>query len=350
MKLAIFTLFIVVSSAFAAQLPAKTLGMYLLLADDTVAGYTSTDNWQPALNDYQVTGANVLFFTFIHPGTMKVPPAFVNFAKQRGTRANGAIPADTKIIFAIGGYSYSMSPNPWSWLTSPEAATAMAKEVATWPAKYGCDGIDLDIESGAGDAPNVGPNLITFIKVLKQTNPSMIVSQPVFGYPQVAAENYVVNYSWDVNGKKLGLADSIGLMVYEGTQALQYVKNYAQGTQQWQGFPITVNVATSDIILGAGGQASSSDILALASAVKSQNLGGIMVWYASVIDTKTGKPAFQYNGGSNDASAQAATSVWAQAIAMMKGDSKKSLRIKSKNLTRKTPSFTISKNGKSAST
>ena len=26
----------------------------------------------------------------------------------------------------------------------------MASEVATWPDKYGCDGIDLDIEEGAG--------------------------------------------------------------------------------------------------------------------------------------------------------------------------------------------------------
>ena len=29
-------------------------------------------------------------------------------------------------------------------------------------------------------------------------------------------------------------------MVYEGTQALQYVKNYAAGTSQWEGFPIKV--------------------------------------------------------------------------------------------------------------
>ena len=29
---------------------------------------------------------------------------------------------------------------------------AMAAEVAQWPAKYGCDGVDLDIETGAGAA------------------------------------------------------------------------------------------------------------------------------------------------------------------------------------------------------
>ena len=31
--------------------------MYLLLADDSVANYTSKDNWQPALHPYQAEGA-----------------------------------------------------------------------------------------------------------------------------------------------------------------------------------------------------------------------------------------------------------------------------------------------------
>ena len=49
------------------------------------------------------------------------------------------------------GYAYSLAPNPWAWLTSREAAEAMAEEVATWRDLYNIDGIDLDIESGAGD-------------------------------------------------------------------------------------------------------------------------------------------------------------------------------------------------------
>lgn len=40
------------------------------------------------------------------------------------------------IIFAIGGIQYSTDYNPWHWLTSKEAAEAMAIEVATWPDKY----------------------------------------------------------------------------------------------------------------------------------------------------------------------------------------------------------------------
>ena len=43
----------------------------------------------------------------------------------------GAVPADTVIMFAIGGYAYSIKPNPWSWLTSKEAAEKMAEKVGT---------------------------------------------------------------------------------------------------------------------------------------------------------------------------------------------------------------------------
>ena len=42
-------------------------------------------------------------------------------------------------------------------------------------------------------------------------------------YSQVQAEIDVINASWNVGGTSNGLADSVGIMVYEGTQALQYV-------------------------------------------------------------------------------------------------------------------------------
>ena len=51
---------------------------------------------------------------------------------------------------------------------------------------------------------------------------------------QVQAEIDVINASWDSEGTSSDLADSVGLMVYEGTQALNYVKNYANGSGQWQ--------------------------------------------------------------------------------------------------------------------
>ena len=94
-------------------------------------------------------GANVLFFTFINPATMDVPAAFqklgnffkcfwfktqgqlkqlyvylryendgkndylylLSSAATRGTGVEGAVPADTLIIFAIGGWVHIM----WSY-------------------------------------------------------------------------------------------------------------------------------------------------------------------------------------------------------------------------------------------
>ena len=37
---------------------------------------------------------------------MEIPVAFERLAATRGTDAEGAVPRDTKIIFAIGGYAY----------------------------------------------------------------------------------------------------------------------------------------------------------------------------------------------------------------------------------------------------
>ena len=61
------------------------------------------------------------------------------------------------------------------------------------------------------------------------------------------AEIDVINASWNVGGTSNGLADSVGLMVYEGTQSLDYVKNFAQGSSQWEGFPITVSICTLEL-------------------------------------------------------------------------------------------------------
>ncbi len=59
----------------------------------------------------------------------------------------------------------SINVNPWPWLTSRSAAEEMAEQVAQWPTLYpGCDGVDLDIEGGAGDAPGVGENIAYFVR------------------------------------------------------------------------------------------------------------------------------------------------------------------------------------------
>ena len=158
----------------------------------------------------------------------------------------------------------------------------MAEKVALWPSMYNCDGIDLDLEEGAGSNNIAGPNMVHFVRRLRELVPDIIIAQPTYGYPAVQAEIDVINESWDDQGNNKGIADSIGLMVYEGTQSLNYVKNYAHGSDQWEGFPIKVNAPNSAILLGAKGASSSASIKALAQASIDDDIRGIMVWYASV--------------------------------------------------------------------
>ena len=80
------------------------MGLYLLLADDNQKEFNSNAEWEPRLHEYQQKGSNVLFFTFINPQTMDVPKAFQNLAQTRGTDADGAVPNNTAIIFAIGNF------------------------------------------------------------------------------------------------------------------------------------------------------------------------------------------------------------------------------------------------------
>eukprot|EP00091_Calanus_sinicus_P014496 TRINITY_DN3205_c0_g1_i2.p1 TRINITY_DN3205_c0_g1~~TRINITY_DN3205_c0_g1_i2.p1 ORF type:complete len:386 (-),score=133.79 TRINITY_DN3205_c0_g1_i2:20-1177(-) len=182
-------------------MPKKVIGMYILLADDSEEGYhTDDDGWEPLLYPYQQEGANVLFFTFINPETMEVPISFGKLAATKGKGTEGAVPSDTRIIFAIGGYAYSQHPNPWDWLTTKEKAEAMAVKVAHWRDDYGIDGIDLDIEAGAGSNNVAGPMMAHFIRKLKSFIPDFIVSQPTYGYPQVQAEIDVINASWNPGG------------------------------------------------------------------------------------------------------------------------------------------------------
>ena len=91
-----------------------------------------------------------------------------------------------KTYFYQGGDGYSTGAyNPWPWLASQATAEAMAQKVAKWPTDYKCDGIDLDIEAGAGDQGNAGQNLVYFIKKLRKLVPNIYIGQPTFGSPSV---------------------------------------------------------------------------------------------------------------------------------------------------------------------
>jgi len=287
------------------MLPDKTVGLYLLIADDAWP-YTSETEWVPQLPDY-MSGVNVLFLAFVHPAKMPALPPAMQYIGQH--RPDGT----QKVIASIGGQSYSDSAS-WPWLNSVAAAEAMAAEVVQWKTKYGIDGVDLDAEANQN-----GPNLFVFAQKLKELDPTFIVTQPVFGSPQVNCENYMVNQCFAKGATSA--VDAIGIMVYEGTGSLQYVGNYLNGSTSWEGAPIKVDVPPQKVLLGAGGQSGGGTIESLAKAAHDQNLAGIMVWYASVIDTATGKVGNQYSGGSMDASIQSAATqaTWKKALDIMHG-------------------------------
>merc|ERR1712080_154818 len=70
-------------------------------------------------------------------------------------------------------------------------------------------------------------------------------------------------------------------MGYEGTQALDFVDNYAASADIFYS-KIKVNVPYNNILVGSKGGSSSDIILSLAEQCLSRDLMGIMVWYASV--------------------------------------------------------------------
>lgn len=104
----------------------------------------------------------------------------------------------------------------------------MAVEVAKWPEDHGCDGIDLDIETGAGAANGAGANLVVFVNKLKTLKPNMIITQPVFGDPSsVPAANRLIEASYNsAIGGALGMLSTVGIMVYSSTLAENYVRYY----------------------------------------------------------------------------------------------------------------------------
>ena len=307
----------------SAALPEQILGMYILVADDgdkprpltwngpKVGPYNSTTEWQPQLHPYQQKGTNTLFFTFLNPKLMpEVPPSFVALAKTRGKSTKGAVPADTSIIFAIGGQAYSSKPIAWEWLLSKEKAEAMAVEVAKWPAKYGCDGIDLDIEAGIGDKKIVGENMVYFVSKLKQLAPKMVVTQPVYGNPgevqapqRLLEASYNKSHGLDGAAQVFGSVSKVGIMNYysAGNFVDTYQNACSKFCSKWM-CPVAACIPAKDIVLGLTGAASAEMIASHADDVKARGLGGIMVWYATVMDEATGEAALKYQGedASND--------------------------------------------------
>lgn len=51
----------------------------------------------------------------------------------------------------------------------------------------------------------------------------MIITQAVFGYPQVFSQSLITVNSWNRDGASSNLVDSLGIMVYQDTESLKWI-------------------------------------------------------------------------------------------------------------------------------
>ena len=108
----------------------------------------------------------------------------------------------------------------------------------------------------------------------------------------------------------------VGIMNYYA--AIDYVDRYENGCTKycspWE-CPLASCVPVSRVLLGVTGAANAEMIAARVSDVVSKGLGGIMVWYAGLLDGATQKPALQYRG--EDASYNGQLTAWADGLKAM---------------------------------
>ena len=245
----------------------------------------------------------------------------------------------------------SYAKDTWAWLVSKERAEAMAAQVAQWPLKYGCDGIDLDIEDPAASGEDAEQNLVYFVSALKRLAPDMIITQPVLGssapmvvhdkvdkwdssagtrgpnrlieaaYTKAADRNAETDRRRNrvTQGAMLGSLSRVGIMVYNQLKSLDFVDTYVHGCSpakcsMWY-CPLKACVPSTDVLIGVQGVANGTVIAQAADEVIRRDLGGMMVWYASLLNAKTGEAGLLY--GPEDASA-ASLAEWSQAVTAMK--------------------------------
>lgn len=206
-------------SVEAGRLPSYMRGLYLLLSDRDMwvknnqgQSVPSNQYWTPRVSSW-IHQFNVVFFTFIDHD-MKVPPSF------ESARTSGQFAAGTKIIYSLAGDGYSQDIAAWkSTFSNPKA---LASQVAQWK----CDGIDIDFENGIGADFAFSANLVIFVQELRRLRPDFIITQAVFGWPQVISQSLLTVKSWTNTAQSNNLLDSVGIMVYENADSLKYVDLY----------------------------------------------------------------------------------------------------------------------------
>ena len=152
------------------------------------------------------------------------------------------------------------------------------------------------------------------------------ITVPTYGFPQITAQINLINDGFNKNGSYYGEIDSIGIELYDNLESLDYVKDYENATSEWIGFPILYNVPPKNILVGLQGIAESQSIIQMAENVVQKQLGGIMVWYASVWDaTRQQNGLTYYPSDPNDATRNMnqTGSTWSSADKIIEGNNQK---------------------------
>ena len=102
---------------------------------------------------------------------------------------------------------------------------------------------------------------------------------PSYGFPRVSGVNQALNENYGRNGNRKSNVDAVGIMVYEGATSLNFVDNFLNG----KGGGLTARIPSQDLLVGCKGAARKNTVRQLTSEIKRRRLGGMIVWYASVI-------------------------------------------------------------------
>ena len=285
MKILFFLAFFLVFSKASWSNPVS--GGWVLTEDSTVP---MPAVWYPKVRSSY--GFNTYWLSFLNPNTIFTngqahapSSAFTQFSLNRGTQ-DGPKTTD-KVIYSIGGYSYSQGGYSWSMFDSVANAQTFAKAVVQWKENYKMDGFDLDWEtSSLSDTQKEA--IFTFITTVKQLDPSLIITMEEAGYPQYAT-SLIIQYAL-AKGKiqtLINSVDAFNVMYYSADpsqNAMYWANNdWEKDCTNW--CPLGTKIPSSKIILGVPGccdQAPTSSIVKnflCAKGNDGNSFAGFMIWY-----------------------------------------------------------------------
>lgn len=262
-------------------------GGWVLTADDTVP---MPSGWSP-----KVRGGysfNTYWLSFLNPNTIftngqaNTPPqSFTSFSMNRD--GTDGPKATDKVIYSIGGYSYSQGGYSWSMFDSVASAQTFARAVVQWKRDYKMDGFDIDWETAAlSDTQKQA--IYSFVTTAKQLDPSLIITMEEAGYPQYATA-LVIQYanSKGLLNSLLQSVDAFNVMYYSvdaSQNSLYWVKNdWQKDCTNW--CPLGTFIPSDKIVLGVPGccdQGSTQNIVKSFSCAKGNDgkaFAGYMIWY-----------------------------------------------------------------------